>query len=45
MNGIAKVLAKRLLTEAYQQQAKAIAARIDKEPGIDKAVNLIEKWL
>ncbi len=45
VEGITRVLAKKLLTEPYQQQAKAIAAQIDDEPGIDQAANLIENWL
>lgn len=44
-DGIAKVLAKKVLTKEYQQKAKEIKLRINNELGTAKACNLIETWL
>lgn len=44
-DGIAKVLAKKVLTENYQQRAKKTKVNINDESGIDQACNLIEAWL
>lgn len=43
--GIARVLAKKVLAENYQQRAKEIMVQINQESGIDQACNLIETWL
>ena len=45
IDGITKVLAKKVLTENYRQKAQKIRVQINSEPGIDKACNLIEKWV
>ena len=44
-DGIAKVLAKKVLTQNYQQRAKEIKLQINNELGINQAGNLIETWL
>ncbi len=43
--GIARVLAKKVLTESCQQRAQEIKQQLDTESGLDRTVDLIESWL